>query len=244
MSGYASAREVREVTEATLQMEGRDPADYNVAGIVRDAFTYSGGRWSAFGMAEEWRAAVERHRRRQALEVHGAPGLTLADLHTVARAARAHLAGRAAETGPREWGDPALAQKYAVAMRGAQVWLATGGVHAHIPGPSWQYAASEALDAGSNAITWRGAAYIAERDGAAHLYFGLLAARELGNYHRAHGDAPFGDLAGAGSGDLMAHLGETSPTTEGNHAYRAGLVEAYALALAGPAPVLADAGAA
>jgi hypothetical protein len=68
MSGYASQREVREVTEATLRMEGHDPADYNVAGIMRDAFYYRGAGqgWGAFGMEQEWRAAVERHQKRTA----------------------------------------------------------------------------------------------------------------------------------------------------------------------------------
>lgn len=64
MSGYASQREVREVTEATLRMEGRDPAGYNVAGIMRDAF-YSRGPGYGYGAQDEatWRAAVDRHRK-------------------------------------------------------------------------------------------------------------------------------------------------------------------------------------
>jgi hypothetical protein len=67
MSGYSSQREVREVTEATLRMEGRDPADYNVSGIMRDAFYYRGPGygWGAAGMEQEWRDAVERHRKRR-----------------------------------------------------------------------------------------------------------------------------------------------------------------------------------
>lgn len=65
MSGYVSQREVREVTEATLRMEGRDPADYNVAGIMRDAF-YSRGSGYGYGAAPEadWRTAVARHQRK------------------------------------------------------------------------------------------------------------------------------------------------------------------------------------
>lgn len=62
MSGYGSMREVREVTESTLRMEGRDPAEYNLAGIMRDAF-YSRGAGYGYGAAPEddWRAAVARH---------------------------------------------------------------------------------------------------------------------------------------------------------------------------------------
>ena len=65
MSGYGSMREVREVTVATLRMEGRDPADYSVAGIMRDAF-YSRGAGYGYGGAPEsdWREAVTRHRKR------------------------------------------------------------------------------------------------------------------------------------------------------------------------------------
>lgn len=65
MSGYNSQREVREVTVATLRMEGRDPADYSVAGIMRDAF-YPRGAGYGYGAApeDEWRAAVDRHRKR------------------------------------------------------------------------------------------------------------------------------------------------------------------------------------
>ena len=64
VSGYASKREVREVTEATLRMEGRDPAGYNVAGIMRDAF-YDRGPGYGYGAqsAETWNAAVARHKR-------------------------------------------------------------------------------------------------------------------------------------------------------------------------------------
>lgn len=65
MSGYASLREVREVTEGTLRMEGRNPRDYNVAGIMRDAF-YARSPGYGYGAApeQEWRDAVTRHRRR------------------------------------------------------------------------------------------------------------------------------------------------------------------------------------
>ena len=64
MSGYASLQEVREVTVSTLQMEGRDPAHYSVAGIMRDAF-YARGPGYGYGAANEqtWRDAVARHRR-------------------------------------------------------------------------------------------------------------------------------------------------------------------------------------
>ena len=65
MSGYASLSEVREVTVSTLRMEGRDPADYSVAGIMRDAF-YARGAGYGYGAADEqtWRDAVTRHRKR------------------------------------------------------------------------------------------------------------------------------------------------------------------------------------
>lgn len=79
MSGYASKREVREVTEATLRMEGRDPADYNLTGIMRDAF-YDRGRGYGYGAlsAETWDAAVVRHRKRGTAEAAaGAEGGTV-----------------------------------------------------------------------------------------------------------------------------------------------------------------------
>jgi hypothetical protein len=65
MSGYSSLREVREVTVSTLKMEGRDPAQYSVAGIMRDAF-YARGPGYGYGAApeREWREAVTRHRKR------------------------------------------------------------------------------------------------------------------------------------------------------------------------------------
>ena len=66
MSGYASQREVREVTEATLRMEGKDPADYSVAGITRDAFTSRGpGMGYSAEDVDTWNAAVARHKRRR-----------------------------------------------------------------------------------------------------------------------------------------------------------------------------------
>lgn len=66
MSGYGSQREVREVTEATLRMEGRDPADYSIPGIMRDAF-YARGAGYGYGAGSEadWNAAVTRHRKRR-----------------------------------------------------------------------------------------------------------------------------------------------------------------------------------
>jgi hypothetical protein len=62
MSGYASRQEVREVTVATLRAEGRDPAEYNVDGIMRDAFY---PRNPGYGALDEqaWRDAVARHEK-------------------------------------------------------------------------------------------------------------------------------------------------------------------------------------
>lgn len=70
MSGYNSLREVREVTQETLRMEGRNPADYNVSGIMRDAF-YARGPGYGYGAApeQEWRDAVTRHRKRSSRPV-------------------------------------------------------------------------------------------------------------------------------------------------------------------------------
>jgi hypothetical protein len=64
MSGYASMAEVREVIKSTLEMEGRDPRDYNITGIARDAFYPRGSRYG-YGAHDEatWRAAVEKARR-------------------------------------------------------------------------------------------------------------------------------------------------------------------------------------
>lgn len=64
MSGYASKREVREVIKATLRQEGRDPANYNITGIFREAF-YNRGRGYGYGAqdAETWAAAVTRNCR-------------------------------------------------------------------------------------------------------------------------------------------------------------------------------------
>jgi hypothetical protein len=64
MSSYASRAEVREVIVDTLRMEGRDPRDYNLSGILRDAF-YPRGTGYGWGWhpPEVWRAAVDRNRR-------------------------------------------------------------------------------------------------------------------------------------------------------------------------------------
>lgn len=45
-------------------MEGRDPARYSIAGIMRDAFYYRGRNYG-YGAQDEatWRAAVTRHQR-------------------------------------------------------------------------------------------------------------------------------------------------------------------------------------
>ena len=67
MSGYASKREVREVTEATLRMEGRDPAGYSIAGIMRDAFYDRHPGYGALS-ADAWDAAVARHERKPGRE--------------------------------------------------------------------------------------------------------------------------------------------------------------------------------
>lgn len=61
MSGYASKREVREVIKETLQMEGRNPDDYNISGIMRDAFYDRGARYGYGALDEKaWRDAVGR----------------------------------------------------------------------------------------------------------------------------------------------------------------------------------------
>lgn len=67
MSGYNSIAEVRSITRETLIQEGRDPRDYNVTGILRDAF-YSRGPGHGYGARDEqaWRAAVTRHRKSNA----------------------------------------------------------------------------------------------------------------------------------------------------------------------------------
>jgi hypothetical protein len=67
VSGYNSIAEVRSITRETLMQEGRDPRDYNVTGIVRDAF-YSRGPGHGYGARDEraWRAAVTRHRKSNA----------------------------------------------------------------------------------------------------------------------------------------------------------------------------------
>ena len=56
---------------------------------------------------------------------------------------------------------------------------------------------------------------------------GAWMARELGSDHGRAGEAPFGDLDDAGSGDLMTELGEAGDTTEDNYGYRVGLLNAY-----------------
>jgi len=64
MSGYGSKAAVRDVIVATLVAEGRNPADYNVTGIARDAFTGAGGRYGYRARSEaDWRAAVTKHQR-------------------------------------------------------------------------------------------------------------------------------------------------------------------------------------
>lgn len=64
MSGYGSLEKVREVTKDTLRMEGRDPADYYLARIIRDAFYHRGPGygWGAHD-SQTWRRAVEQHKR-------------------------------------------------------------------------------------------------------------------------------------------------------------------------------------
>lgn len=64
MSGYASLAEVREVITRTLQREGRNPEDYDIESIRRDAF-YDRGAPYGYGAREEsvWRAAVTKHRK-------------------------------------------------------------------------------------------------------------------------------------------------------------------------------------
>ena len=56
---------------------------------------------------------------------------------------------------------------------------------------------------------------------------GVWMARELGIKHARAGEAPFGDLDDAGSGDLMTALGETGDTTDDNYGYRVDLLNAY-----------------
>jgi hypothetical protein len=65
VSGYSSQKEVRDVIRQTLVAEGRDPADYNITGILRDAFHYRGRHYGYGALtATEWDAAVTKHRRR------------------------------------------------------------------------------------------------------------------------------------------------------------------------------------
>jgi hypothetical protein len=65
VSGYSSQAEVRDIIRQTLTAEGRNPKDYNITGIMRDAFYYR-GRHYGYGAqpVSEWDAAVNRHRRR------------------------------------------------------------------------------------------------------------------------------------------------------------------------------------
>jgi hypothetical protein len=85
VSGYVSLREVREVTISTLQMEGRDPAHYSIAGIVRDAF-YARGAGYGYGAADEqtWRDAVARHRKQTRRQPAQPCGLDGCDCHLYA----------------------------------------------------------------------------------------------------------------------------------------------------------------
>ncbi|WP_369042297.1 hypothetical protein [Streptomyces sp. Midd1] len=55
---------VRQVIVDTLKAEGRNPDAYNIAGIARDAF-HDRGRGYGYGARgeEEWRLAVDKHRR-------------------------------------------------------------------------------------------------------------------------------------------------------------------------------------
>jgi hypothetical protein len=65
MSGYASKAEVHEVIIGTLRTEGRDPRDYNVSGIARDAFHYRGANYGYGANTEKsWRMAVDNHKRK------------------------------------------------------------------------------------------------------------------------------------------------------------------------------------
>jgi hypothetical protein len=59
--------EVRQVIKDTLTMEDRDPANYNIAGIFRDAFYFRGPAYG-YGAEDEaaWRAAVAKHERKTA----------------------------------------------------------------------------------------------------------------------------------------------------------------------------------
>lgn len=64
MSGYSSQAEVRDIIRRTLTAEGKDPRNYNITGIMRDAFHYR-GRHYGYGAApaDVWDAAIIRHRR-------------------------------------------------------------------------------------------------------------------------------------------------------------------------------------
>jgi hypothetical protein len=62
MSGYPSMPEVRQVITDTLAGEGRDPTEFNVAGIARDAFHRGPGHGYRAREADVWAQAVARHR--------------------------------------------------------------------------------------------------------------------------------------------------------------------------------------
>jgi hypothetical protein len=55
-------------------------------------------------------------------------------------------------------------------------------------------------------------------------------ARQLGQQHGQQQQTPFGDLLDEGSAELMAALGETSPTSKANHDARDRMIAAYAAA--------------
>lgn len=65
----------------------------------------------------------------------------------------------------------------------------------------------------------------------------ITQARALGRAHRAEGIHPFGPVEfvrwDEGSGDLLAALGQTAPTSTDNHHERVRIVVAYCDALAG-----------
>jgi len=66
VSGYAGYAEMEEVVTDTLVMEGRDPKDYYVPRIIKDAFYDRGPGWG-WGAhdADTWHTAVARHQRPQ-----------------------------------------------------------------------------------------------------------------------------------------------------------------------------------
>jgi hypothetical protein len=64
MSGYSSKKAVRDIIQETLVQNGHNPADFNIAGIARDAFYYRGPGygWGASDVTE-WEQALIKHRR-------------------------------------------------------------------------------------------------------------------------------------------------------------------------------------